>query len=190
MAWMRVTISPMRCALAAAVDRIGEIVSLINGNAERTNLLALNATIEAARAGEAGKGFSVVATEVNNLANQTVKATEEIRNQIAAIQGETRLTVDSIGSIAGTISRIDSVLATVAAAVEQQDAVTRQIVQSSRQAAAGTAEVSDNIAEVNAGIATVDEVGHAVIEVIEDLKRQSGILKADVDEFLTGIRAA
>ncbi|MEQ9121673.1 MAG: globin-coupled sensor protein, partial [Alphaproteobacteria bacterium] len=60
-------------ALAAAADRIDDVVRLISDVAAQTNLLALNATIEAARAGEAGKGFAVVANEVKNLATQTAK---------------------------------------------------------------------------------------------------------------------
>ena len=85
--------------LAAAADKIGEVIGLINDIASQTNLLALNATIEAARAGEAGKGFAVVASEVKSLASQTAKATEEISAQINAIQAETQQVVENIQSI-------------------------------------------------------------------------------------------
>ncbi len=69
--------------LKEAIDKVSEVANLISDIAEQTNLLALNATIEAARAGEAGKGFAVVASEVKSLANETGKATEDIKAQVA-----------------------------------------------------------------------------------------------------------
>ncbi len=72
--------------LETAAREIEDIVVLVTSIAEQTNLLALNATIEAARAGEAGKGFAVVASEVKDLADQTGKATGDIREKIDAMR--------------------------------------------------------------------------------------------------------
>src|SRR4029453_3450015 len=88
--------------LADNASRISVVVDLIQVIASQTNLLALNATIEAARAGEAGRGFAVVASEVKSLANQTAKATDEIRQQIGSMQTVTETAVSAIRHTSGT----------------------------------------------------------------------------------------
>ncbi|MFK8113427.1 MAG: methyl-accepting chemotaxis protein, partial [Rubripirellula sp.] len=87
--------------LGESSKHIDDIVKVITSIAEQTNLLALNATIEAARAGEAGKGFAVVAGEVKELAKETSKATENIRNSIEEIRDDTDKAVDAISDITG-----------------------------------------------------------------------------------------
>ncbi|MCJ2136049.1 methyl-accepting chemotaxis protein, partial [Methylobacterium sp. J-026] len=99
--------------LSGQATQIGEVVTMIQGIAAQTNLLALNATIEAARAGASGKGFAVVASEVKALAEQTAKATDQIRVQITATQAATREAVGAIGSIQGTIGKLDEVSAAI-----------------------------------------------------------------------------
>lgn len=78
--------------LANKVKNIDTIIEVITNIAEQTNLLSLNASIEAARAGEAGRGFSVVATEVKNLADQSIKAAEEIQKIIEDVQKQSDVT--------------------------------------------------------------------------------------------------
>lgn len=79
--------------LAEQAQSIGEITALVDNIAEQTNLLALNAAIEAARAGESGRGFAVVAAEIKTLAEQSKKATAQVRKILTEIQRATNTSV-------------------------------------------------------------------------------------------------
>jgi putative methionine-R-sulfoxide reductase with GAF domain len=105
---------------AVAINRVVEI---IRGIAAQTNLLALNATIEAASAGEAGKGFAVVANEVKELAKQSAAATDDIRQQVEAIQHNTSATTESITEITEIVNTINDINATISGAIEEQSIV-------------------------------------------------------------------
>lgn len=174
--------------LASAAEKIGEVVGLINDIASQTNLLALNATIEAARAGDAGKGFAVVATEVKSLADQTATATDDISNQISAIQGATENAVSAIKDISGTITEVSEIASAIASAVEEQSAATREIAQSVEQAAAGTADVSQNISGVTGGAHQTGEASSQVLEAASELSKQAEMLRGQVDTFLVEVR--
>jgi methyl-accepting chemotaxis protein len=176
--------------LVATASRIGEVVGLINDIAGQTNLLALNATIEAARAGESGKGFAVVASEVKSLATQTAKATEEISQQIAAVQKVAGDAIDAIKGIGGIIGEVSEVATAIAAAVEQQGAATQEITRSTQQAAHGTKEVSNNIAGVIAGADATGAAAQNVKSASEALGAQTQQLGDQVNAFLNNIRAA
>ena len=136
-------------SLSDAAARIGAVVRLIADIAGRTNLLALNATIEAARAGEAGKGFAVVAGEVKALATQTAKATQEISQQINALQGATGAAVDAIGEIGHTLGEVARISVAVAAAVDQQTAATQEIARNIAESGAAVQAVTHRIADVS-----------------------------------------
>ncbi len=176
--------------LSQAAQKIGDVVELINDIASQTNLLALNATIEAARAGDAGKGFAVVASEVKSLATQTGKATEEIADQITAIQAETVASVEAIQGIGLTVGQMGEIATSISSAVEQQGASTREIAGSVQQAAAGTQDVSSNISQVAQAAGESQESSGQMLNAAKEFAQQGEVLRREVDQFLTEIRAA
>jgi methyl-accepting chemotaxis protein len=176
--------------LTETASKIGDVVKLINDIAGQTNLLALNATIEAARAGEAGRGFAVVASEVKSLASQTAKATEDISQQIAAVQRVAQEAMEAIKGIGGTIAEVSEVATTIAAAVEQQGAATMEITRNTQQAAQGTRDVSENIAGVSSGADATGNSAQSVKSAADALGSQAQHLRNQVNDFLGRIRAA
>jgi methyl-accepting chemotaxis protein len=177
-------------SLDVAANKIGQVVTIINNIASQTNLLALNATIEAARAGDAGKGFAVVASEVKTLANQTAKATQDIAEQVSAIQAATQISVQAIQGIVETIAQVSDTSTAVAAAVEEQGSATKDIARNVAEAAKGTSGVTSNIASVSDAAQSTGAAASEVLTSAGDLSKNSEALKVQVNEFLREIRAA
>ena len=118
-------------ALAEQAQAIGEIIAVVNNVADQTNILAFNAAIEASRAGEAGKGFGVVATEIKSLAEQSKKATVQVRQILGEIQRATNSAVIATEHGAKTV---DEALHTVHQADEAIRALSDIVADAARSA--------------------------------------------------------
>ncbi|WP_425403773.1 methyl-accepting chemotaxis protein [Hwanghaeella sp.] len=175
--------------LSKAADEIGSILGIISDIAEQTNLLALNATIEAARAGDAGKGFAVVANEVKSLASQTVKATDQIAQQIASMQASTKGAVQAVSGIGEIVSEIDSISSAIAGAVEEQGAVTQEIARSVSESFQSSTQMAESVNRVaNASDQAGQQAGQ-LLENAAEMTELSGSLSQEIDRFVSSVRA-
>jgi methyl-accepting chemotaxis protein len=135
--------------------QIGEIVETVNDLSEQSNLLAVNASIEAAKAGEHGRGFAVVASEVRTLAEQSKRATQQIRSILGDIQKATQTAVmtteegtkrakDGLGAI----KSVREVITDLARTLEESADRVRQIAGNATQQAAGIQQISQAVTDL------------------------------------------
>lgn len=175
--------------LSNAAQKIGDIINLIQQISGQTNLLALNATIEAARAGEAGRGFAVVASEVKSLALQTGKATEEVAEQISAVQASTRGAIQAVGSIQKCIDEISAYTTAVAGSIEEQNAATTDISKNVANAARETGKIAAVLGEVADAAVATRTSAEVVLSASQSVEGAVGNLRHEIETFLGDVAA-
>ena len=176
--------------LGESSQEIGEITELISDITEQTNVLALNAAIQAASAGEAGRGFSVVAEEVQRLAERSADATRQIAALVKTIQTDTQDAVGAMerstqGVVEGT--RLSDAAGT---ALGEIDRVSRQLAeligQISNQAlseAQSANVVAANIQHIFAVTEQTGEGTRSTAQMVRELSRTAEELKQSVARF-------
>ncbi len=150
------TIAESILSLSERAQAIGEIIAAVNEIAERSNLLALNAAIEASRAAEHGRGFSVVAGEIKSLAEQSKKATGQVRQILGDIQKSTNtavlVTEQGTKSVHQAIRAANDAGETISSLVDTIDAAARaatQIAASASQQATGMVQIHQAMSHIN-----------------------------------------
>jgi len=177
--------------LAKDSETIGQVLDVIRGIAEQTNLLALNAAIEAARAGEQGRGFAVVADEVRTLASRTQDSTQEIESIITALQSRTQ---EIVGHMATCRTQGDESSHRAGSAGEMLEQITLDvstIMDMNTAIATAIQEQSAVAQEVNKHVVSIRDVAERSgkmalqnAEMSEELSQQANVLTAEVNRFV------
>lgn len=184
------TIADRILALAEQAQAIGEIIATVNDISEQTHMLALNASIEASRAGEHGRGFAVVAAEVKALADQSKRATTQVRQILGHIQKATHTAVLSteegtksatsamrvVGEAGATIQTLSELLghASIAAA---------QITGSAAQQVTGINQIRQAMREISQASQQNVSSNRQTEQAVQNLSQMGGRLKELLGEY-------
>jgi twitching motility protein PilJ len=176
--------------LGESSQEIGEITELISDITEQTNVLALNAAIQAASAGEAGRGFSVVAEEVQRLAERSGDATRRIAALVKTIQTDTHDAVAAMERSTRGVVEGTQLSDAAGRALEDIDNVSRQLDElivrisaQARQEAEHANEVASNIQHIFAVTEQTSEGTRSTAQMVHELSRSAEALRASVSRF-------
>jgi twitching motility protein PilJ len=173
--------------LGESSQEIGEITELISDITEQTNVLALNAAIQAASAGEAGRGFSVVAEEVQRLAERSAEATKQISALVKAIQTDTQDAVAAMERSTQGVVEGAKLSDNAGTALVQIDAVSRRLAELIEDISKSASREADS-ANVVAGniqhiFAVTEQTGEGTRSTVQQANRYRDSRSADCPGF-------
>jgi methyl-accepting chemotaxis protein len=171
-------------ALAEQGQAIGEITSTVKDLAEQTNLLALNAAIEASRAGEQGKGFAVVAGEVKALADQSKKATAQVRQILGQIQ---KATTSAVAAAEEGKRSVDAAVTVALQAGETIRALGETVTESGQvvgQMAASAGQQANGMSQIHHAMSNINQASSQHLAATQQATRTAQAL-SDAGRRLT-----
>ena len=177
-------------ALAEQAQAIGDIITTVNDISEQTHMLALNASIEASRAGEHGRGFAVVAAEVKALADQSKKATTQVRQILGQIQKATQGAVmtteegtKSVASATRVVTQAGIHIQTLSELLAQASLTAAQISASASQQATGTGQIRQAMRDVSQATQQTLTSIRQTERAVQDLNAMGQKLKGLLSEY-------
>ncbi|UJR81323.1 HAMP domain-containing methyl-accepting chemotaxis protein [Sandaracinus amylolyticus] len=178
--------------LSEQAQRVGQIVAAVGDLAEQSNLLALNAAIEAARAGEHGRSFAVVAQEVRSLAEQSKRATVQVRGILAEIEKSTTqavLVTEQGGKAASeamrTVHEAGQRIEQLASVIAESAGAGQQIATTAQQQVTGVSQIAQAMHSINQAATQSVEATRQTERAARDLGALSDRLRSAIAQYRT-----
>ncbi len=170
--------------------KVGKVVDVIRGIADKTKILAINAKIEAARSGDSGRGFAVVASEVELLADTVQQVTEEATQMIDAIRVGATDTDKAVRDVTGVMQRLIDSAEAIGVEVSQQEGKALTIKDSAGDGARQIEEAAERCRDVAEAAANASDLSTEIEQAAEHLAGIVHDLEKSTEDFLGHLQSS